>query len=464
MFRHARDERLRSSAQRSNLWLFAAYFVVLLLLGGSSRPEAWSQPVVRLAAIAAGGAALLLAPPRSLRSAWPVIALLGALSALIALQLVPLPPAVWHHLPGRELLVLAERTAGLAPAWRPLTMTPDLTLNSLLATLPAWATALLIAATPDARLPDLVPILIAGLTGGALIGLVQAATGAPWLYWYAITNPGVATGLFANRNHDGLSLVLLLPLLAAWIALRTARMGSPGAPALAGAAIMAVLAIASILATGSRAALALTPVALALAGVVARRSVGGLVPRRWTSLAVVALAVIAAAALPLALGSEGVRRWGALRVADDGRIALLRPLLAMARAYLPWGTGVGSFATVFRIDEPLANLDLAWLNHAHDDLLEIGIEGGVPAWAIAAAMIGWIGARIVALWRGNRSAARNALGWLGAAWLLLMVAASFVDYPLRTPIGMSLFVLAMSLLDRSTSRIIQFGAKRMERH
>ena len=46
--------------------------------------------------------------------------LLAMAIALVGLQLVPLPPALWTALPGREGLATAAQLAGFPQPWRPL--------------------------------------------------------------------------------------------------------------------------------------------------------------------------------------------------------------------------------------------------------------------------------------------------------------------------------------------------------
>ena len=83
-------------------FVIAAYLLflgVVALTGGSSHYDAASQPVVRLAAILLIGA-LTLRPPHPGPSGDRIaLWFLGALAALILVQLVPLPPTWWAPCP-----------------------------------------------------------------------------------------------------------------------------------------------------------------------------------------------------------------------------------------------------------------------------------------------------------------------------------------------------------------------------
>ena len=139
-----------------------------------------------------------------------------AIVALPALQLVPLPPAVWTSLPGRELLVAIYRDAGMALPWQPLSVAQARTWNALFSL--AAPLALLVAALSlhDHWQRRLVVVLIViGFISG-IIGVVQAIGPAKGpLYFYRITNNGLSVGLFANRNHQAMFLAMIIPLLAA---------------------------------------------------------------------------------------------------------------------------------------------------------------------------------------------------------------------------------------------------------
>jgi len=109
---------------------------------------------------------------------------------------------------------------------------------------------------------------------------------------------------------------------------------------------------------------------------------------------------------------------------------------------LPWGTGVGSFDDVYRMYEPDALLMPAYVNHAHNDYLEIIMTGGLAGGVILAATLGVLVSRSWAIFRAAREHLRAYL--LPATALIalaVLLVASLVDYPLRTPALASYAVL-----------------------
>ena len=188
------------------------------------------------------------------------------------MQLLPLPPALWTQLPGRELVVEVSAAVGLGDHWRAASLSPSRTLNSLFA-LGVPLAALALAAIQPSRFREAFVWLILGAgAASAMLGLLQLM-GPPGgaLYLYRITNDDVAVGLFANRNHHAVFLASLIPLLG-YVAVRSLRQsrGATRSLGVMAAACGALFIVPLILVTGSRAGMALgavvaVPVALLLA-------------------------------------------------------------------------------------------------------------------------------------------------------------------------------------------------------
>jgi len=431
----------RAAQGRFAISLYLVFLCVIALAGGSSRFDAASQPVVRLAAILLIAALSLGSQPQVKDAHRPAFWFLGALGLLVLLQLLPLPPALWRALPGRARYLAAAVAAGERQPWRPLNLTPDRGWNTLFALLPPAAT--LYAAT-RLRMRDQAPVLIALaaiVMVSAVIGLAQVSSGADdALRFYAAPPTGSAVGLFANRNHQALLIVCGLPmlgLLAERALADRAKARLHGAIAL----VSGVFLVLMIPTTGSRAGLALAAVALlfslALAWPAVRRATATLSPRQ-RAIAIggglAALALLLWAALTFAR-AESVRRLFAIDPADDARIKLLRPLFTMIRDFFPLGSGFGSFDPVYRGYEPFGNLAVTYMNQAHDDYLQIVMEAGLPGLALLILFIGWWGWTATRLWRAGDGESR-ALGRLGSVIILLIMLASIADYPVRTPLMM----------------------------
>jgi O-antigen ligase len=128
---------------------------------------------------------------------------------------------------------------------------------------------------------------------------------------------------------------------------------------------------------------------------------------------------------------------------DELRFAVWPLILEMAQKYFPVGSGIGTFVEAYQIDEPLALLDQSYLNHAHNDWLEIYMTGGAPAALLATlAVVAWI--RSVYFLVVSQEAARRdvVLAKLGASIIFMLAVASIGDYPLRVPSLSAFFMIA----------------------
>ena len=201
--------------------------------------------------------------------------------------------------------------------------------------------------------------------------------------------------------------------------------------------------------TRSRAGLALTIVAIA--GALAlpladrRRSSGGVTPVRL---------ILASASLAIVLAVQFALYRILDRFADDpladSRVTFARNTIAAAKAYMPFGSGVGTFVAVYPTFElPQDAISNAFVNHAHDDLLEVWLEGGAISLCLMAAFAAWFVLRAAKIWwRAPEDIRAIDLLLARAATIAvpLIIAHSAVDYPLRTGAIMAVFAFSCALL------------------
>jgi O-antigen ligase len=452
-------------AEAAPLVIASLFFLALMFLGGASRADAASQPFVRLAAVLLGAGALLLPGPGLSRTLPGPTAFVGLFALLIALQLLPLPPEVWGSLPGRQIFARLDQLAGLGNIWRPLSIDPDRTLNALLAlTVPA-TTILIFSRFPHERWFLLLCIMLSVVAVSALFALGQASGRLDALYLYRVTSEGAPVGLLANRNHQAFLLAMAFPIMGAFAAYplrKPPRFDPRPAIAILGGLFLAPL----VLVTGSRAGLLLMGVGIVAALIlyfagrtrVEQNVDPRLKHRPWLAtrriqigviggIGVIGLAMVLTVLLSRA---EALQRVLNLEIGQDQRARLFDLLVSMTGQYMPWGVGFGTFDPVFRMHEPFSNLGPRYLNHAHNDWIELGVEGGVPAYLLLAAFIVWFCWRTARHWiRGQRRQSRaELLGRLGSILIIMLGTASLSDYPLRTPLMAAMFALSCCLISR----------------
>lgn len=413
----------------------------LAAAGGASLYSEDQQMLARLAAIAALVATLWPLETGALNQHKGVLLGIGAAYVLILVQLIPMPPELWASLPGREPYAEIARETGTA-GWRPLSLTPDLTLNALLALLPATAAtycALHLNGRGRARLLQAL-VLVACLS--AALGLLQASMGGEALHLYRETSDDSPVGLFANRNHQAVLLACALPLIGAIAGMRV-REGADPRKALLVAMALATLALLALVATGSRMGVLLAAIGAA-AGLwcyVAANPVDwrmGLATR--ISAVAVGAALIGAVGL-VAARSGAIERLALTDTVTETRAAMLAPLLETARAFMPVGAGFGSFDSVYRRFEPDALLSTIYMNHAHNEPLQLAIEGGLPAVALLALFCWWWVRTAVRLVARQGPVRPRTMGIAAVAVTAILLASSLVDYPLRTPLLGAVFAI-----------------------
>lgn len=445
----------RRAQSRGTLTLAGLFTACAFAMGGSSRADVASLEVLRPLAVAVLGVALLSVRREHVSSYRAPLAIAILCAALLAAQLVPLPGGLGGALPGRGLVAEIDALTGLDAAWRPLSLWPPATQNSLWALLVPLSLLVTCIQLPAADLARLLTVVLLAGAASAILALLQTI-GDPQgaLYFYDVTNFGSAVGLFANRNHQAALLACLIPLAFAAAQLRRSNWrvwggaGRNADPGLVVAIAATAFLVPLILVTGSRSGLLLGAVALAsLAGVL---PAGIRLPGRegfWGSRRV-RLALGAGAIGALVSVTVYLQRDLAIdRIIDpaaggDMRTRILPAARDMLELYLPWGTGAGTFREVYGANEPAALLAGFYMNQAHNDWLDVALASGLPGLAIAgAAIAAWI-ARAVTVFSGGGSDEFQPLRKAGLAVLLILALASLSDYPLRTPALACIFALA----------------------
>jgi O-antigen ligase len=291
--------------------------------------------------------------------------------------------------------------------------------------------------------------VIGGSVLGIVLGALQVTTGSgtAW-YPYPISNFGVATGFFANGNHMAMLLAATIPFLFAIVAIARQDKGKAALQRRSGLIAVAVgtllLMLLGLALNGSLAGLGLGA-ATVIAGAIL------LLPpekqRRWISAPL--LLLFAAVAIIFTLPVSGGMKSAEATSSIETRREVTNASLAVARDYMPVGAGPGSFEQVYRLKENPASVDRVFVNHAHNDYLEIAVEMGLPGLI----MIGWF-----LLWWGSTARQRWGDGpddpFAKAAVIAsaAILAHSLVDFPLRTSALAALFAFCIALMAQSRPR------------
>ncbi len=395
---------------------------------------------------------------------------LAACLAIIALQLVPLPPGLRLALSPasepteRALFLDAPVDAGLGPP-RPLSLDPAATTWALAfgtsVVLIFWSARAIFERRSGLRLVSR-GIVWCGLVVSAIAFIQHALT--PRLiygFWKPITQTEVPLpyGPYVNRNDLATWLILAIPLAVGYL---MARIGSRSpkhsneVEQVIDARMVwliggALLMLALLLATTSRSGIVGVVFGLFTLIALTRRRISG---RQFgwmlVCMILVSLAAMTYADLPLLTS-----RFGQILGPDlgRGRMTIWRNTWPMARDFWRTGLGVGAFERGMLVYQEMPRL--VFFNHAHNQYLQILVEGGLPLLLLSgtAAIAAWV--EILKRLRADRSPAF----WIraGAASGIAAVAVQNLwDAGLRMPANAVLFVIVSAIAlhesDRSKPR------------
>jgi O-antigen ligase len=294
--------------------------------------------------------------------------------------------------------------------------------------------------------------LVAGTLAGVLLGALQVASAdpltSPW-YLYDETNWGKAVGFFANADHMATLLVAAIPFTAATIAAAAGRSLQRRAALLATGAAITLVLVVGVALNGSLAGYGLAPAALAASALI-------LLPRHSRiRLWVVALTAIflAAAVTALEITPIGSGHVGehASRAVDSRRDILVTTSRAAAD-FMPIGSGLGSFRSVYRLYERPEQVATTYVVHAHNDYAELALELGVAGIVLILLFLAWWAA---AVWRAWSSPEGGPFARAAGVASGAILVHSLVDFPLRTAAVGACFAMCLALLagSRSVTRV-----------
>ena len=425
-----------------------AYLLACLLLGGSAQ-GIWQNMLLQLAGIAIIAWAAMDRGTGTLPKRGRQMFLLAVIAlALIAIQLIPLPPGFWATLGPRARVAEGFSALGVAVPPEPLSLTPAATLDCVLKLIPPLALFCAIVRLKAFSPQSLAGALILGTVAAIAMGAMQVASSSsgasPW-YLYEDTSVGRAVGFFANADHMGTLLLMTIPFLAGLVAAgKTASMQRYSAliAVMAGSGILILIGLAL---NGSLVSYGLAlPVAAASALII--------IPQRsrlrgWIFAFAVLLLIgttIALETAPIGAGRIGEHASRAVQ----SRSELLATTTQAARDFMPFGSGLGSFQSVYPLYERPQQVTTEYVVHAHNDYAEIALELGVAGIALMILFLAWWFAAVWAAWITAEPKPFARAASIASAAVLVH---SVVDFPLRTAAISACFAMCLALLADGTA-------------
>ncbi len=417
-------------------YAFAAILALAPLPLGAARPLAWDVLALLVALLLLASLPLAAALHERQRALIGPALLLLAVGLFVLVQIADWTPASWQNPlwdEARESLqrklagsIAVDRQAALVHLLRILSYAGCFYLAFLFAI--------------DARRAAAI-LTIVGISGGvyAGYGLIAYWAGNHYLLWMPKwAYPDDLTGPFVNRNsfatYLGLCAVALvcrllhgfkdLHLFGGWRTRLASLIEflSGRAWLIAGLFLVAT----ALFLTHSRGGFLsmLAGLATLAAAAAMAPSLRGLKPLRWIAL----LTVLVALAF-LVSGGPAISRVLGTNIDGEERLAVYRQVLNAIGDYPLFGTGFGSFSSIFPIYRTPDILNLYDL--AHNDYLENLLELGIPAALCLFAALAWLTVLCI---RGVRLRRRDAIfSCAGVAASALVAVNSAVDFSLQIP-------------------------------
>lgn len=436
------------------------YLLACLILGGSEQ-TIWQNALLQLAGIAI--LAWSAAAPRQAplgKDERLLLLLFAAAIAIVALQLLPLPPSLWEH-GVRARLADGDRLLGRPIAWHPVSLTPYGSLASLLKIIPPLALYCAIVRLRPCRPMWLVGALVAGTIAATVLAAVQLAAGAE----NSILSPdrrtglGLALGFFAEPGQMADLVIICLPFVAALAADRPGEDASRRVIRFLVLCAIALVLVGAIVLNGSVAAYVLAlPVIAASASILF--SPGSLARRVTIILGVLCAAIAMGILATGSLATATTSRHSA--TAAPAREAIVRTTGKIVTDNLPFGSGLGSFAQVSQLYE---NPDLAGdesILHAGGDYAEVAVELGIGGMLLMVFFLAWWLKSVVTLWRSESGGGFALAASIASAAILL---DGLADFPLHRAAISACLALCLALLAGPRRRLpLELAPLRPARH
>ncbi|MEX3011462.1 O-antigen ligase family protein [Hoeflea sp. TYP-13] len=382
-------------------YLLGTVLMLATVLGGGTAAGLWTDTILQLIAVAVATYVIVrnIEQPIDRRVFWLAIWMLLA----VLIQLLPISSGLIRSTQG----ILPPFDSGVLFMLEPATISlgPGRTFEVAAYFL---TNILFLMAVMKLRFDSavgLIPFFIAGVICNMTAGLVQYSfTGEAEIQ--GVLPYDLSAGFFANVNHFSSLVFISIPLAFAYfIEIRRFYL----------LAVYVACALLVLLAAGSM--------------------MGVLVGLAISFLSVIVLTqrnrngIILVLACSVLIGIYSVGLWARIQVEtrniDFSRLEFARSTFEGIVDNLPFGIGYGNFPVGYPSYEKSSTILQNYINHAHNEYLELIFEGGLLAVAALAAFIALLGIRI-----------SETLNWplhkAVSLAILFVLVHSVVDYPLRT--------------------------------
>jgi O-antigen ligase len=425
-----------------NLWI-PLYLFACVILGGASNGGFLANALLQLTGVTLVAWALWMPAASPLNGrARPLMWLLIAILSVVLLQFMPLPQGFWEATPGRAQLSAEATTIGIAYKPKLLALSPHEAIKSAVWLIPSVALGVALLRVPYWQPQHLALAIIAGMVLSVILGAVQLGQGSgSSAYFYEITNRGSMVGFFANSNHLATLLLASIPFITALTSWQFKVGMDPHHFSFVIMSIgLIIVTISGIALNGSLAGIALVgPMLAASCMILTKRST-----IRKLGLFLFPLVLVSGFGW-MFLTEEGSKAlaFEDMQSSSESRQAIWQTTIQAIIDHMPLGSGLGTFAEVYLRYENPSKVSNFYINHAHNDYLELVLEIGVLALPVLLAFLFWWSRNLIRIWLSNNP---NPFAFAGAIVSAVILIHSIVDYPLRTAAVSCIFAVSLCLM------------------
>lgn len=377
---------------------------------------------------------------------WFLILSLGAALA----YLIPLPAGLWASLPGRTFY--AEHLNWLVETstwhYQALSLIPIRTIAGLLALLAPLGLFLTVMSLPERKVTWLVYVLLLTALAQALLSMAQYFIQDQDLF-FRIWSAGVPLGTYINQNHLVAFLEMAEPLA---LGLMIIAIISPSLNATLKITLALVWGLVSLaltftpLLTTSRMGAALLILSIFLSfwamttPELRKRVAAPIFALRFVLLALAI--VIQFKVFQQVVTITYDQRLAPAAALGDLRWALYSTTFEAIKDFFPFGSGPGTTPQVYQLYQPVSIN--AFVNHTHNDYLELWLDMGLIGVVITIALLSIYIRRWQQLWQDKSTGFRLLKAGAGVG-ILLALLYSITDFGLHTPANAIFFAFLFGI-------------------
>lgn len=390
---------MRERQSEWDKYLLGSVLFIALLIGGGTASGLYTDTLIEIAAIVA--AASVFSRPSMQTIPRSAFWLLFFAVALFVFQVIPLPTSLLDRV--RPPVLLGG--SSLVGPTRFVSVGVGRTIECMIFVLAAAGFFLASLRLRSEQLIGVLPFFFMGVICNGLAGAIQYSLSdniaIEGLFPFTIN-----AGLFANRNHFSALLFVSIPFVVYYGLFRGNLVsGSLG--------LVALLLL--LLASGSRGGV-LIGLAITVISIFFLSS-----HSRMSGLSIFAIFA--------GLSFYTIGAWATIEAKEVdpafGRGEFARTTIEGIKENWVTGVGFGNFQKAYQIYERPEMIFSAFVNHAHNEYLEIAFEGGIIAVVLMALYI----VSLILIFRWIRFDSFQKAAFLSVSFLLIH---SLVDYPLRT--------------------------------